>query len=134
MRGQHKISSSFALAASVMIETAYLNAQCFWSMFRKFRFSLWSMPPPDPYFIMHQKPILPHQNAKFAPHHINKPIKNNMAVLTWYWTSIAVNILYVCYFLKLQKFLSPSRFFCFVTERQLIPDNVCSLLKTIQNV
>ena len=60
-------------------------------MFRKFRFSLGNMPP-APYFIVHQKAILPHQNAKFACHHINKLIKNNMAVLKWY-SSNAVNIL-----------------------------------------
>ena len=44
--------------------------------------------------------------------------------------SNAVNILYVCYFLKLPKFnyLAPSRFFFFL-QRQLIPDNFCSLLR-----
>ena len=46
---------------------------------RKFRFSLGNIPP-APYFIVHQKAILPHQNVKFACHHINKPIKNNMAL------------------------------------------------------
>ena len=37
---------------------------------RKFRFSLGNMPP-APCFIVHQKAILPHQNVKFACHHIN---------------------------------------------------------------
>ena len=46
---------------------------------RKLRFSLGNIPP-APYFIVHQKAILPHQNVKFACHCINKPIKNNMAV------------------------------------------------------
>ena len=49
---------------------------------RKFRFSLGNMPP-APYFIVHQKAILPHQNVKFACHHINKPIKT-----TWPWPSV----------------------------------------------
>ena len=80
---------------------------------RKFRFSLGNMPP-APYFIVHQKAILPHQNAKFACHHINKPIKNNMAVLKWY-TSNALNILHVCYFLELPKFLLRLLVFFFTT-------------------
>ena len=41
-----------------------------------------------PYLIFHQKGILPHQSTTFLRHLtctcINKPIKNNMAVLTWY--------------------------------------------------
>ena len=39
-----------------------------------------------PYLIMHQKVILPYQNTKFLGHLtcINKLIKNDMAVLTWY--------------------------------------------------
>ena len=78
---------------------------------RKLRFSLGNMPP-APYFIVHQKAILPHQNAKFTYHHINKPTKNNMAVLKWY-TSNAVNILHVCYFLELPKFLLRLLVFCF---------------------
>ena len=80
--------------------------------FRKFRFSLGSRPS-APYFIVHQKAI----NAKIACHHFNKPIKNNMAVLKWY-TSNAVNILYVCYFLKVPKILSRllSLFFFFTTS------------------
>ena len=38
--------------------------------------------PPAPYLILHQKSFLPHQNAKFACHYINKPSKDNMAILT----------------------------------------------------
>ena len=90
--------------------------------FRKFRFSLGSRPS-APYFIVHQKAI----NAKFACHHFNKPIKNNMAVLKWY-TSNAVNIFYVSYFLKVPKILSRllslSLSLSFFLLRQLIPDNV----------
>ena len=80
-------------------------------MFRKFRFSLESMPP-APSFIVHQKAILPHQNAKFACHHINKPIKNNMVVLTRYTIQCSK------YFVSLLLFEAPkvsltSLFFCF---------------------
>ena len=80
-------------------------------MFRKFRFSLESMPP-APSFIVHQKAILPHQNAKFACHHINKPIKNNMVVLTRYTIQCSK------YFVSLLLFEAPTvcltfSFFCF---------------------
>ena len=98
---------------------------------RKVRFSLGNMPP-APYFIVHQKAILPHQNAKFACHHINKPIKNNMAVLKWYTIQCSKYFVRLLFFGAPKVSLAPSRFF--FLQRQLIPDNVCSLLMAIQNV
>jgi len=102
-------------------------------MFRKFRFSLGTMPP-APYFIVHQKAILPHQNAKFVCHHINKPIKNNMAILTRY--TIQCSKYFVCLLLfEAPKVSLPSHLLVFLfLQRQLIPENVCSLLMATQKV
>ena len=82
---------------------------------RKVRFSLGNMPP-APYFIVHQKAILPHQNAKFACHHINKPIKNNMAVLKWYTIQCSKYFVRLLFFGAPKVSLAPSRFFFFTTS------------------
>ena len=82
-------------------------------MSRKFRFSLGSMPP-DPLLYYAPKSNLLYSTKM---QNLDAIILTNQLKATWLSSlgipSNAVNILYVCYFLKLPKFLSPSRFFFF---------------------
>ena len=91
---------------------------------------------------MHQNVILPHQNAKFA-----RIILTNQLKTIWPSSlgipSNAVNILYknnyICYFLKLPKFLSRISFLFFFKATKSLSmwaytDNVRSLLITVQNI
>ena len=96
----------------------YQNAknQCFWcSESLDFPWEACSQPPT----LLCTK-ILSHQNAKFACHYINKPIKNNMAVLT------RCTIQCSKYFISLLLFEAPkvsltSRFFVFTTPAYTRP-------------
>ena len=85
--------------------------------------------PPAPYLILHQKSFLPHQNAKFACHYINKPSKDNMAILTRCTIQCSKYFVRLLFFEAPKVQLSRAFSFFFFLQHQLIPDNLCSLLR-----
>ena len=129
--GSPKHFFKFCLDGICNDATAYQNTknQCFW---RPERLDFpWETCPQPPTLLCTKK-----QFYLTKMQNLRAIILTNQLKTTWPSSngtpSNAVNILYVCYFLELPKFLL--RLLVFFLQRQLIPDNVCSLLMAIQNV